>query len=85
MDHPSNLRLQLREAFERGAAELRAQGEQCELLKAKLSEVVHAVESGEEDEAKKLMSEALDFEFNWLLDCEISAPLAEFLGYDEEE
>lgn len=78
MDQPSNLRLQLQAAIERADDELRKQGE-------RLRGVVEAVEREDDKEAKRLMSAALDFEYKWLLDCEIGAPLSEHLGFDDEE
>lgn len=85
MDQPSNLRTQLREAFERADAEIKSQGEAAVKLKEQLREVVEAVESEDEPKAKELMEQALTYEFNWLGDCAIGSPLQEFLGYDEEE
>jgi len=85
MDQPSNLRLQLQAAIERADDELRKQGESCVQLKERLRGVVEAVEREDDKEAKRLMSAALDFEYKWLLDCEIGAPLSEHLGFDDEE
>lgn len=85
MDQPSNLRIQLREAFERTDAELKSQGESAVKLKEQLRQVVEAVEREDEEQARKLMEAALEFEWKWLLNCEIGGPLSEYLGYDEEE
>lgn len=85
MDQPSKLRVQLGEALARADAELKAQGESAVKLKEHLRAVVEAVEREDEAEAKKLMKQALDYEYNWILNCEIGAPLAEFIGYDGEE
>lgn len=84
MDHPSNLRLELRAAIERADAELERQKYYCVQLKSKLLRVVDAVERDDREEAKKLMTHALDYEYTWLLDCEIGTQLSEYLGFDEE-
>lgn len=85
MGQPSKLRDQLREAFGRVDEELKSQGESAAKLKEQLRAVVEAVERKDEAEAKKLMKQALDYEYNWILNCEIGAPLSEFIGYDGEE
>lgn len=48
----------------------------------KLAVALHL--SDKPDEAKAAAKLALDFEYNWLLSCEISARVADLIGLDEE-